>query len=78
MQPMPKLLNNRSKRLHWHLVNRYRCQQRGIVYFKTITEHSEQDWDLLYDVLVKDTPVTQKSVEVMRRRGFGVYHYYCK
>ena len=35
-------------------------------------DHSENDWDLLYDVLVKGQfLVTQKSAEIMRKQGLG-------
>lgn len=44
----------------------------GLSISKSIEEHSEQDWDLLYDVLVKGQfVVTQKGVEIMRKQGFG-------
>ena len=44
----------------------------GLSISKPIEEHSEQDWDLLYDVLVKGQfTVTQKGVEIMRKQGFG-------
>jgi rhamnulose-1-phosphate aldolase/alcohol dehydrogenase len=44
----------------------------GLSISKSIEEHSEQDWDLLYDVLVKGQfMVTQKGVAIMRKQGFG-------
>lgn len=44
----------------------------GLSISKPIEEHSEADWDLLYDVLVKGQfLVTQKSVDIMRKQGFG-------
>src|SRR5688572_4296150 len=44
----------------------------GLSISKAIEEHTEEDWDLLYDVLVKGQfYVTQKGVEVMRKQGFG-------
>jgi rhamnulose-1-phosphate aldolase/alcohol dehydrogenase len=44
----------------------------GISISKPIEEHSEKDWDLLYDILVKGQfLVTQAGVEVMRKQGFG-------
>jgi rhamnulose-1-phosphate aldolase/alcohol dehydrogenase len=44
----------------------------GLSISKPIEEHTEEDWDLLYDVLVKGQFfVTQKSVEIMRKQGFG-------
>ena len=44
----------------------------GLSISKPIEEHTEQDWDLLYDVLVKGQfLVTQKGVEIMRKQGFG-------
>ncbi|HVF96867.1 MAG TPA: bifunctional aldolase/short-chain dehydrogenase [Flavisolibacter sp.] len=44
----------------------------GLSISKSIEDHSEKDWDLLYNVLVKGQfVVTQKSVEVMRKQGFG-------
>jgi NAD(P)-dependent dehydrogenase (short-subunit alcohol dehydrogenase family) len=44
----------------------------GLSISKSIEDHSEQDWDLLYDVLVKGQfLVTQKSVEIMRKQGMG-------
>lgn len=44
----------------------------GLSISKTLEDHSEKDWDLLYDVLVKGQfLVTQQSVDIMRRQGFG-------
>lgn len=44
----------------------------GLSISKTIEDHTEADWDLLYDVLVKGQfIVTQKGVEIMRKQGFG-------
>lgn len=44
----------------------------GLSISKTIEDHTEKDWDLLYDVLVKGQfLVTQKSLEIMRKQGFG-------
>ena len=44
----------------------------GLSISKPIEGHTDQDWDLLYDVLVKGQfIVTQKGVEIMRKQGFG-------
>lgn len=44
----------------------------GLSISKPIEEHTEQDWDILYNVLVKGQfIVTQKGVEIMRKQGFG-------
>jgi rhamnulose-1-phosphate aldolase/alcohol dehydrogenase len=44
----------------------------GISISKPIEEHTEKDWDLLYDILVKGQfLVTQSGVEVMRKQGLG-------
>lgn len=44
----------------------------GISISKPIEEHTEKDWDLLYDILVKGQfLVTQAAVDVMRKQGFG-------
>ncbi len=44
----------------------------GLSISKSIEDHAEADWDLLYDVLVKGQfMVTQKSVAIMRKQGFG-------
>ena len=44
----------------------------GISISKPIEEHTEKDWDLLYDILVKGQfLVTQEAVETMRKQNFG-------
>ncbi|MFL5743703.1 MAG: bifunctional aldolase/short-chain dehydrogenase [Niastella sp.] len=44
----------------------------GLSISKPIEEHTEKDWDLLYDVLVKGQFfVTQGGVEVMRKQAIG-------
>ncbi|WP_161888672.1 bifunctional aldolase/short-chain dehydrogenase [Pontibacter russatus] len=44
----------------------------GLSISKPIEEHTNNDWDLLYDVLVKGQfLVTQAGVEVMRKQGIG-------
>ena len=44
----------------------------GLSISKSIEEHTENDWDLLYDVLVKGQFfVTQMAVEIMRKQGLG-------
>ncbi|HWW39226.1 bifunctional aldolase/short-chain dehydrogenase [Pedobacter sp.] len=44
----------------------------GISISKPIEEHTEQDWDLLYDILVKGQfLVTKAGVEVMRKQNIG-------
>ncbi len=44
----------------------------GLSISKPLQEHTEKDWELLYDVLVKGQfLVTQKGVEIMRKQGFG-------
>lgn len=44
----------------------------GLSISKSIEDHTEKDWDLLYDVLVKGQfLVTQKAVEIMRKQGTG-------
>lgn len=44
----------------------------GLSISKPIEAHTEEDWNLLYDVLVKGQfTVTQKGVEIMRKQGFG-------
>jgi rhamnulose-1-phosphate aldolase/alcohol dehydrogenase len=44
----------------------------GISISKPLEDHTEQDWDLLYDILVKGQfLVTQAGVEVMRKQGLG-------
>jgi len=44
----------------------------GLSISKSIAEHSEKDWDLLYDVLVKGQFfVTQAAVAVMKKQDIG-------
>ncbi len=44
----------------------------GLSISKPLEEHTEKDWDLLYDVLVKGQFLTtQKSVETMRKQNIG-------
>ena len=44
----------------------------GLSISKPIEEHTEQDWDILYDVLVKGQFfITQAGVEVMRKQDIG-------
>ena len=44
----------------------------GLSISKPLEEHTEKDWDLLYDVLVKGQfLITQKAVEVMRKQNTG-------
>ena len=44
----------------------------GLSISKPIQDHTEKDWDLLYDVLVKGQfLVTQAGVEIMRKQGTG-------
>ena len=44
----------------------------GISISKPIQDHTIEDWDRLYDILVKGQfLVTQAGVEVMRKQGFG-------
>jgi rhamnulose-1-phosphate aldolase/alcohol dehydrogenase len=44
----------------------------GLSISKTIADHTEKDWDLLYDVLVKGQfLVTQAAVEVMKKQDIG-------
>jgi len=44
----------------------------GLSISKPIEDHTEKDWDLLYEVLVKGQFfVTQKGVEIMRLQGLG-------
>ncbi len=44
----------------------------GISISKPLEEHTEQDWDLLYDILVKGQfLITQSGVEVMRKQHMG-------
>jgi len=44
----------------------------GISISKSLTEHSEEDWDKLYDILAKGQFLVSKSgVEIMRKQGMG-------
>lgn len=44
----------------------------GLSISKAIEDHTEEDWDLLYDVLVKGQfRITQAGVKVMRKQGLG-------
>jgi rhamnulose-1-phosphate aldolase/alcohol dehydrogenase len=44
----------------------------GISISKPLEAHTEKDWDLLYDILVKGQfLVTQQGVEMMRKQQFG-------
>jgi rhamnulose-1-phosphate aldolase/alcohol dehydrogenase len=44
----------------------------GLSISKSITDHTEKDWDLLYDVLVKGQfMVTQEGVAVLRKQAMG-------
>jgi len=44
----------------------------GISISKPLEDHTEKDWDLLYDILVKGQfLVTQRGVEIMRRQNMG-------
>ena len=44
----------------------------GISISKPIAEHTLEDWDKLYDILVKGQFIVSKAgVEVMRKQGFG-------
>lgn len=44
----------------------------GLSISKPIEEHTDKDWDLLYDVLVKGQfKVTQQAVKVMRKQALG-------
>jgi rhamnulose-1-phosphate aldolase/alcohol dehydrogenase len=44
----------------------------GLSISKPLEEHTEEDWDLLYDVLVKGQfAVTKAGVKIMRKQGFG-------
>ena len=44
----------------------------GISISKPLEEHTEKDWDLLYDILVKGQfLVTQAGVELMRKQNLG-------
>jgi rhamnulose-1-phosphate aldolase/alcohol dehydrogenase len=44
----------------------------GISISKSITEHTIEEWDKLYDILVKGQfLVSKKGIEIMRKQGFG-------
>jgi rhamnulose-1-phosphate aldolase/alcohol dehydrogenase len=44
----------------------------GISISKPITDHTEEDWDLLYDILVKGQfLITQAAVDVLRKQSMG-------
>ncbi|HVV56108.1 MAG TPA: bifunctional aldolase/short-chain dehydrogenase [Mucilaginibacter sp.] len=44
----------------------------GLSISKSIGDHTEKDWDLLYDVLVKGQfMVTQAAVEILKKQGIG-------
>ncbi len=44
----------------------------GLSISKSIEDHTEKDWDILYDVLVKGQfLVTQSGVAIMRKQGMG-------
>jgi rhamnulose-1-phosphate aldolase/alcohol dehydrogenase len=44
----------------------------GISISKPLEDHTEKDWDLLYDILVKGQfMITQAGVNVMRKQGLG-------
>lgn len=44
----------------------------GLSISKPIEEHTDEDWDILYDVLVKGQfKVTQEALHVLRKQGFG-------
>ena len=44
----------------------------GISISKSLEDHAEKDWDLLYDILVKGQfLVTQGAVSIMRKQGLG-------
>ncbi|CAN5353015.1 bifunctional rhamnulose-1-phosphate aldolase/short-chain dehydrogenase [soil metagenome] len=44
----------------------------GLSISKPLEDHTEKDWDLLYDVLVKGQfLITQSGVNVMRKQGMG-------
>lgn len=44
----------------------------GISISKSIAEHTLEEWDRLYDILVKGQfMVSRKGIEVMRKQGFG-------
>jgi rhamnulose-1-phosphate aldolase/alcohol dehydrogenase len=44
----------------------------GLSISKSIEEHTDQDWDLLYEVLVKGQfKITQATIDVMKKQGTG-------
>jgi len=44
----------------------------GLSISKPIEEHTDKDWDLLYDVLVKGQfKITQKAVSILRKQAIG-------
>lgn len=44
----------------------------GLSISKTIEDHTDQDWDLLYDVLVKGQfKITQEAIKVFRKQKMG-------
>jgi rhamnulose-1-phosphate aldolase/alcohol dehydrogenase len=44
----------------------------GISISKPLEDHTEKDWDLLYDILVKGQfLITQRGVEIMRKQNLG-------
>jgi rhamnulose-1-phosphate aldolase/alcohol dehydrogenase len=44
----------------------------GLSISKTIEDHTEQDWNILYDVLVKGQfLVTQNAIDIMRKQAVG-------
>jgi rhamnulose-1-phosphate aldolase/alcohol dehydrogenase len=44
----------------------------GISISKSITEHTIEEWNMLYDILVKGQfLVSKKGIEIMRKQGFG-------
>ena len=44
----------------------------GISISKTIADHTEKDWDLLYDILVKGQfLVSQGAIAIMKKQGMG-------
>jgi rhamnulose-1-phosphate aldolase/alcohol dehydrogenase len=44
----------------------------GISLSKTLLDHTETDWDKVYDILVKGQfLVTRATVEIMKKQGFG-------
>ena len=44
----------------------------GISISKPLEDHTADDWDLLYDILVKGQfLVTQQAITIMRKQGFG-------